>query len=306
MEVIEWIEKTWRISETSQLKILYSLITFLILWTLRKLLVKLVNNKIENVREQYHWRNGVNNAYYIFLIIIIGSIWVDKMGSLATFFGLVTAGLAIALQDPIVNVAGWLFILIRKPFEVGDRIQIGDHAGDVIDIRFFQFTLNEINNWVDADQSTGRIIHVPNGQIFKLPQANYNQGFSHIWNEIGILITFESNWQKAKDILSVIVKKHTEHLTKEAQEKLIEASKKYMIFYGTLTPIVYTAVKDSGVMLTMRYLVNPRKRRLTEHNIWEEVLQRFAESNDIDFAYPTQRIYLNPQEGKSGMIMPER
>ena len=306
MEVIEWIEKTWRISETSQLKILYSLITFLILWTLRKLLVKLVNNKIENVREQYHWRNGVNNAYYIFLIIIISSIWVDKMGSLATFFGLVTAGLAIALQDPIVNVAGWLFILIRKPFEVGDRIQIGDHAGDVIDIRFFQFTLNEINNWVDADQSTGRIIHVPNGQIFKLPQANYNQGFLHIWNEIGILITFESNWQKAKDILSVIVKKHTEHLTKEAQEKLIEASKKYMIFYGTLTPIVYTAVKDSGVMLTMRYLVNPRKRRLTEHNIWEEVLQRFAESNDIDFAYPTQRIYLNPQEGKSGMIMPER
>ena len=306
MEVIEWIEKTWRISETSQLKILYSLITFLILWTLRKLLVKLVNNKIENVREQYHWRNGVNNAYYIFLIIIIGSIWVDKMGSLATFFGLVTAGLAIALQDPIVNVAGWLFILIRKPFEVGDRIQIGDHAGDIIDIRFFQFTLNEINNWVDADQSTGRIIHVPNGQIFKLPQANYNQGFLHIWNEIGILITFESNWQKAKDILSVIVKKHTEHLTKEAQEKLIEASKKYMIFYGTLTPIVYTAVKDSGVMLTMRYLVNPRKRRLTEHNIWEEVLQRFAESNDIDFAYPTQRIYLNPQEGKSGMIMPER
>ena len=138
MEVIEWIEKTWRISETSQLKILYSLITFLILWTLRKLLVKLVNNKIENVREQYHWRNGVNNAYYIFLIIIISSIWVDKMGSLATFFGLVTAGLAIALQDPIVNVAGWLFILIRKPFEVGDRIQIGDHAGDIIDIRFFQ------------------------------------------------------------------------------------------------------------------------------------------------------------------------
>ncbi|WP_258100214.1 mechanosensitive ion channel family protein [Marinoscillum pacificum] len=300
MEVIEWIEKTWRISETSQLKILYSLITFLILWTLRKLLVKLVNNKIENVREQYHWRNGVNNAYYIFLIIIIGSIWVDKMGSLATFFGLVTAGLAIALQDPIVNVAGWLFILIRKPFEVGDRIQIGDHAGDVIDIRFFQFTLNEINNWVDADQSTGRIIHVPNGQIFKLPQANYNQGFSHIWNEIGILITFESNWQKAKDILSAIVKKHTEHLTKEAQERLIEASKKYMIFYGTLTPIVYTAVKDSGVMLTMRYLVDPRKRRLTEHNIWEEVLERFAESNDIDFAYPTQRIYLNPQEGKPG------
>lgn len=300
MEIIDYIEKTWNLTTDNQLKVLYSILVFAALWVIRNLIIQLVHKQIESPKERYHWRNGVKNTYYILLVVIVGSIWIDKIGSLATFFGLVTAGFAIALQDPIVNLAGWIFILIRKPFEMGDRVQIGEHSGDVIDIRFFQFTINEINNWVDADQSTGRIIHIPNGYIFKYPQANYNQGFTHIWNEIGVLVTFESDWRKAKHILERIVKENAEHLTAEAQQRLIEASKKYMIFYKALTPIVYTEVKDSGVMLTMRYLVNPRRRRATEHKIWEDVLEAFAQNSDIDFAYPTQRIYYNLQEGKSG------
>lgn len=302
MDVLRWIENTWSIASETQIKIFYSLVAIAVLWGLRFIVTKMVL-KIENIKGRYYWRNAVKNIYYVILIITIGAIWADKVSSLATFLGLVTAGLAIALQEPIVNIAGWFFIVLRKPFDVGDRIQIGDFAGDVIDIRFFQFTLNEINNWVEADQSTGRIIHIPNGHVFKMAQANYNQGFSHIWNEIGILITFESDWQKAKDILDNIVKAQAEHLTKAAQERLIEASKKYMIFYKNLTPIVYTSIKDSGVMLTMRYLVTPKNRRITEHNIWEDVLRAFSMHKDIDFAYPTQRIYYNPTEGKQANIV---
>jgi small-conductance mechanosensitive channel len=304
MSVSEWIEKTWSIASDTQIKLVLSVLTFLLLYLIRYLLTKIVFAKVTNVRDRYYWRNGVKNAYYAILLIVIGAIWVNHFGSLATFLGLATAGLAIALQDPLVNIAGWFFIILRKPFVVGDRIQIGDFAGDVIDVRFFQFTLNEINNWVDADQSTGRIIHIPNGQVFKVAQANYTQGFSHIWNEIGVMVTFESNWQKAKEILEKIVSEHTEHMSKAAQKRLIEASKKFMIFYKTLKPIVYTSVKDSGVMLTMRYMVNPKNRRTTEHDIWEAVLKEFSKHNDIDFAYPTQRIYYNQQEGKKGAITP--
>ncbi|MFQ3213861.1 MAG: small-conductance mechanosensitive channel [Marivirga sp.] len=127
-------------------------------------------------------------------------VWIDKIDSIGTFLDLVSAGLAIALQVPTVNVAAWLFIVIRKPFIVGDRIEIGGVARDVIDIRFFQFTINEIGNWVESDQSTGRIIHVPNGEVFRVSQANYDQGFSHVWNELAVLITFESNWKLAKSL----------------------------------------------------------------------------------------------------------
>ncbi len=300
MKITEWIENFWNIPPDTQWKIGLSILVIVGLWAVRTFINKLLFSRLKNVRERYFWKNVVRNIQYALVIIIISSIWVDRIGSLATFFGLVTAGLAIALQDPLVNVAGWLFLIIRRPFEVGDRIEIDDCAGDVIDIRFFQFTLNEINNWVDADQSTGRIIHVPNGRVFKVSQANYTQGFSHIWNEIGVVVTFESDWQKAKGLLEGIVREHSEHLSRAAEKKLIEASKKYMIFYKTLTPIVYTAVVDIGVKLSMRYLVNPRRRRNSEHKIWEDILVTFKQHDDIDFAYPTQRIYYNLQEGKPG------
>ena len=204
------------------------------------------------------------------------------------------------MKDLISDIAGWAFILIRRPFTLGDRIQIGDTAGDVIDVRVFQFTILEIGNWVDADQSTGRIIHIPNGKIFNESLANFSKGFQYIWNEIPVLITFESNWEKAKEILTKIILRHTEHLTKKAERKVKQASRKFMIHYAVLTPNVYTCIKASGVQLSIRYLCEPRRRRNSTHAIWEDILKEFAQCSDIDFAYPTQRFYTGHLEGKEG------
>jgi small-conductance mechanosensitive channel len=231
-------------------------------------------------------------------LFVVGSIWFRGFQSISTYLGLVSAGIAIALQTPLVNLAGWFFILWRKPFTVGDRIQIADVRGDVIDQRIFMFSLMEIGNWVGAEQSTGRVVHVPNGKIFSESLANYTAGFQYIWNEIPVLLTFESNWQRAKEILIEIAAKHGEGLTETAEAEIRNAAGKMMIYVGALTPIVYTTVKDSGVLLTIRYLCNPRRRRGTEQQIWEDILHAFHENQDIDFAYPTQRHYLNYLEGK--------
>ena len=296
---MQWLQDWFSsLSESSFNRLLLSIGIILLLWLIRLLAQRIAFKRVQNVKDRYYWKNGIRYTSVTLGIIIIGSLWITEVGSVATFFGLLSAGLTIALKDPIVNLAGWLFIILRRPFEVGDRVQIGEHAGDVIDIRIFQFTINEIGNWVDADQSTGRIVHIPNGVVFLESQVNYNKGFSYIWNEIGVLVTFESNWKKAKDILLKIVTPHGCQITGKARKKLLESSKKFMIFYKTLDPIVYTSVKDSGVMLTMRYLVEPRRRRGSENDIWEEVLEVFAKHKDIDFAYPTQRIYYNLKEGK--------
>jgi len=231
-------------------------------------------------------------------VFLIGRLWFSGFQSIATYLGLLSAGIAIALKDVVSNFAGWLFIISRRPFSVGDRIQIGDHAGDVIDTRFFQFTLMEIGNWVNADQSTGRIIHIPNGMVLSEVLANYSKGFQYIWNEIPVLITFESNWKKAKKILQKIADKDAEQLSKAAEKRVKEASKKFMILYSRLTPIVYTSVQDSGVLLTIRYLCEPQRRRDSEQAIWEDVLKEFVGHEDIDFAYPTQRFYNNQFERK--------
>jgi small-conductance mechanosensitive channel len=282
----------------AQARLLTTLAVVLVFIGIRYVVLRVVYRRVEDTKALYQWRKTITYITYLLAILVVGRIWVQGFESVSTFLGLLSAGLAIALRDPIVNFAGWLFIISRRPFDVGDRIQIGSNQGDVIDIRVFQFTLMEIGNWVEADQSTGRVIHVPNGRVFQEAQANYSKGFAYIWNEIPILVTFESNWRKAKEILTEIANRDAEHLSKAAEESVRLAARQFMIFFTHLTPVVYTRIADSGVLLTIRYLCEPRKRRSTAEKMAEDILSRFAECHDIDFAYPTYRIYDNLREGK--------
>jgi len=296
----QWIHDRVGLSPTIQSHIIETIIIVVIISVLRFVLLNIFYRQVKDTRKRYRWRKIITYTLTIIGIFLVGRVWFTGFQSVATFIGIFAAGIAIALQDLIINIAGWLFIMWRRPFDVGDRIEIGGHAGDVIDKRLFMFTLMEIGQWVDAEQSTGRIIHLPNGWVFKNSLANYSKGFSYIWNEVPVLVTFESNWEKAKKILLGIAQKHAEYLSNRAEERVKRAAKKYMIFYTKLTPIVWTSVKDSGILLTVRYLCDPRKRRTTEQAIWEDVLREFAANDDIDFAYPTTRFYDNRLEGKTG------
>lgn len=270
-------------------QILLSVLIILILWLVNIIITNLIDRRVENVRSKYKWKKSSSYIFVFIGFILVGRIWFEGIQSLATFLGLLSAGLAIALKDLVANFAGWLFIVWRRPFEVGNRIQIGDKAGDVIDLRPFQFTILEIGNWVKADQSTGRMIHIPNGLIFTQPLCNYDYGFKYIWNEIPVLITFESNWQKAKEILQKTADDNALEITAEVDEEIRKAARKFLIFYKKLTPKVYTSVEDSGVLLTIRYLTEIRTRRGTTEAIWEDVLNQFAKHDDINLAYPTIR-----------------
>jgi len=281
--------------------IMLSVAIILALWLMRNIVVRIIKRRTEDIRTRYVWNKALTYIATFAGVIIIVRLWFGgNIKSLYTFLGFLSAGIAIALKDILTNVAGWIFIMWARPVDIGDRIQIGEFAGDVIDKSIFHLTIMEIGNWVDADQSTGRVIKVPNSYLFSEVFANYSKGFQYIWDEIEVLITFESNWQKAKELLSEIAHTHSQHLSKAAEKRIKEASSRFLIYYSKLTPIVYTSVKDSGVMLTIRYLCEPRKRRSSQECIWEDILKAFSDCDDIDFAYPTTRFYNNIPEGKPG------
>lgn len=298
--VVDHLEAITGTSETFLHRLFWSLVVLGVVLVVRRVWIRVIDRRVQDLPRRYIATKTVGYVLGLVFLLLLVRIWFGGAGGLVAYFGILSAGLAIALQDPLTNLAGWLFITIRKPFVVGDRIQIGDHCGDVIDVRPFQFTVVEIGNWVDADQSTGRIIHIPNGMIFKSPQANYTQGFNFIWDEIPVMITFESNWKRAKEILTEIVDRHSALQSQQAEQEVRKAARKYLIFFQKLSPIVWTSVADSGVVLTLRYLCEPRKRRSVATAIWEEILERFAACGDIDFAYPTTRFYHNRDEGKPG------
>ncbi|AKJ64345.1 mechanosensitive ion channel family protein [Kiritimatiella glycovorans] len=297
--IAEFIENYAGLTPAVQLKLVETLALLIAAYLAYVLLCRLMRWRVEDVGKRYVGRKTLTYAIGFFVLLILWRIWLGGQG-LAAYFGILSAGLAVALRDPLSNLAAWLFITIRQPFTVGDRVAIGGHAGDVIDQRLFQFSLMEIGNWVQADQSTGRIIHIPNGKLFTDTICNYTQGFHFIWNEIPVMVTFESDWRRAKKILAKIAEAHTAIRSEYAAEQIRAAARKFLIFFEHLTPIVWTRVDESGVTLTIRYLTDPRRRRSSETEIWEEILSKFAECDDVDFAYPTRRFYNNAEEGKSG------
>lgn len=271
-------------------KIVITLCAVLVLWLLRLILIRIINRNISSTRQKYRWRKNASYSTGFLVLLILGVIWFEGLQSLGTFLGLLSAGLAIALRDPVTDFAGWMFISLRSPFDVGDRIQIEEIKGDIIDIRIFQFTLLEIGNWVQADQSTGRVVHVPNHKVFSESLANYTSDFEFIWNELEVLVTFESNWKKTKNLLQEIADKHMEDFIEHAERQVQRANKSYLVHYRYLTPIVYTDVKESGVNLTIRHLCDPRTRRSVSQGMWEDILDMVKVNDDIDLAYPTMRI----------------
>lgn len=222
-------------------------------------------------------------------LVIVAIAWASRL-NLQLWIGLLSVGLALALQNAILCLAGWLYITLRRPYDIGDRIQAGKLIGDVIDVRLFHTYVLEVGNWVDADQSTGRVAYLPNSVVFTQPIFNYTQGFPYIWNEIPILVTFESDWQRARGILEGIARQESRDMSEKVAKLISRMRRDYPIRYEHLAPIVYTSIKDSGVLLTIRYLTEARERRRTAAELYELILQAFAGEPNINFAYPTWRM----------------
>lgn len=298
--IMDWIENELLITPNVQIKLFKTIIIILILGFIYVFLKKLIYRLVDNNKVYYRSKKSMSYLIFVLAFILVGRIWFQGIQSLTTFIGLFSAGLAIVMKDVILNIAGWMYIKLKSPLRVGDRIEIDGIAGDVIDIQVFSFVLMEIRNWIDADQSTGRIVYIPNVTIFNEALLNYSKGIPFIWNEIPISVPFESNWKKAKGLLKEIATRHGEVISSKAEESIQEASKKFSLYNAQLEPTVYTKIDtpSSSIILTLRYMCPYRNRRGSAELIYEEILDEFMKHEDIEFAYPTQIIYKDDEKNR--------
>lgn len=296
-QIQELLEIELGLPPSLQIQIFKTIMIIIVLAIGYRIVRKLLYRTINDSKTYYRLKKVSGYLFIVLGFILVGRVWFMGIQSLTTFLGLFSAGVAIAMKDLIMNIAGWAYIIWRGPFNVGDRIEIGGTSGDVIDVQLFEFAMMETRNWVDADQSTGRIVYIPNSIIFDEPLFNYSTGIPYVWEEIPIYVTYESNWEKAKAILLDIARRHGESITEEAEESIKETSRKYMIFDASLEPMVYTSIDNkNGITLTIRYLCGYRNRRLSTEKVYEEVLEKFRLEADIEFAYPTERVYDRERE----------
>lgn len=259
---------------------------------IRAAVLAIVKRRIEDTGVWYRTRKLLTYITGLIGTIVVATLWVEGSG-IPTYIGFLTAGLAIALSDVLKNLAGWLYIVVRRPFRLGERIEVRGHKGDVVDIRAFRFTLFEIGTErVDAEQPTGRLLHMPNGTLFTEPVANYTEGFRYLWLEIPVLVTFESNWEEAEQILSRVIEEVAPDRSEVAAGmELRKSADHYRIGITMLDPVVFVTVRDSGILLTARVVAAVGRTRQMEQDIWKGFLRAIADRPDIELAYHTIRTH---------------
>lgn len=276
-----WIQEQIIHSNTMINKIVYSIISLIIILILKQYTQKLIKTIGEGQERKYKHRKVLSGIYAVLYLLCLLIIWQKSSTSILTLLGFLSAGFTIAIRDVFVNLIGGLYILFAKPFKVGERIEVAGQIGDVIDVNLLHFTMLEVGNRIMQEQSTGRILHMPNMLVFSGPLANYETGFKYIWNEMTVKLDLTSDLEQAKALFYEIIEKYSSDYIEEAKKQIETASKQYLICYNNLTPIIYTEIKDGAIWLSLRYLCEPRKVRVTENLIWEEILKCIQDKDNI-------------------------
>lgn len=281
-------------------KLLLTIVFILIIFLLRRganiLVFRLLRgNRYERVR--FWTRQVINLVTAVVLLLSLISIWFDDPTRLATAIGLVTAGLAFALQKVITALAGYFVILRGKNFNVGDRITMGGVRGDVIALDFIQTTIMEMGQppsvqnadpamWVKSRQFTGCIVTVSNAKIFDEPVYNYTRDFPYLWEEITIPITYSAKREVAEQILLECAERHTIKISEMSQEALQQMQKRYFIQMSDLNPKVYYRITDNWLELTVRFVVKDHSIRDLKDAVSRDILKLFDQA-EIGIAFAT-------------------
>lgn len=264
-------------------------------------LVRLVRRFSWAERFRFWFHQAVNLATAAFFIVGLISIWVGPNSHLATVGGLIAAGVAFALQNFIIAIAGYFVILRGKSFSIGDRIIMGGVRGEVIALDFFQTTVLEMGQpapvepqadpavWVLARQYTGRIVTVSNGQIFKEPIYNYSRDFPFIWEEIQLPVKYDADDARAERILLDVVQRYTQPIEEMTGEGRAHLKRIYDLDPPDVKPRVFYRLTDNWIELTVRFIVPDRGIRDIKDKIYREILAEIRKAG-IEVASSTYDI----------------
>ena len=248
-----------------------------------------VIGRLDDAVSQYNLKRILRLLVWLIIAFIIISILFANWYTAVVSLGLISLILGFALQTPITSFIGWIYILVRAPYRVGDRVKIGDATGDVIDVSYLDTTLWEFGGqYLSTDHPSGRVIKFPNSTVLDSPIYNYSWPlFPYIWNEITFQIAYNSD-------LEFVAKTMREVAEEEIGEAMIERVKTYRELLAQ-TPVDQLEVRERPAVLfrinqntwvdaIVRYLVKPREAGRVKTKLITKMLERLnAEPERVKF-----------------------
>ena len=227
---------------------------------------------------------GGLSIFFIVLSVLFAN-WYTAVVSL----GLISLVLGFALQTPITSFIGWIYVLVKEPYKIGDRIKIGEATGDVIDVSYLDTTLWEFGGQhLSTDHPSGRIIKFPNSNILGSSIYNYSWSlFPYIWNDIKFQIAYQSDLEFVSRVMR-------EAAEEEVGEEMMERVTVYRELLAQ-TPVDQLEVQERPVVVfrvgdntwieaIVRYLVEPRRAGQVKTRLIKKMLEQLnAEPGKVMF-----------------------
>jgi len=235
-------------------------------------------------------RVAVRNVLAVVGFVVIALIWLPSGNNLLTALGILGAGLAIASQEMIGSLIAGLNIWVGNIYRVGDRVRVGEVVGDVMDISLLRTTVMEVGEWVKADQYTGRVVTVANRSVWVSPVYNFTRHWGYLWDEITLPITYESDWQRAAEIMLEQGHTYTKELQADAEAKLSRMIDRFPVKETKVEPTLYLAMTDNWIELTLRFVVDAQERRKVKGRLHRDLLQHVQAEKKIAVASTTIEI----------------
>tara|TARA_R110002051_G_scaffold100879_2_gene171296 strand:- start:13706 stop:14611 length:906 start_codon:yes stop_codon:yes gene_type:complete len=278
MEIIENIQQWLHEHPISYTIIKYVLWAVFILITIA-FLRRFLRRNLPDIGIRYKSQKGVEFIGYVLLLIVTISFFSGSIKDFALAIGLLTAGITITLQELILSVAGSFYIFFVGVYKPGDRIEINNIKGDVIDIDSIYTTMMEIGEWVSSDNYSGRIVKLSNAFVFKGPVYNYSRDFPFVWDEFNLPIRYGSDVELAKTIIVQIASESLSDYVTESMEQWNQVVNKYYIENAEVAPTLAITMTDNWIQFNLRYIVDYKKRRLTKHLLNELIGKKIQNTN---------------------------
>lgn len=256
-----------------------SAIIFIVYYILKKATHHIVYKKMEG-RKEYIINHTLQILLNILECLSFIIIWNSFIKNLMTLISVISAAITISLRELILNFFCGIYINIKKPFKVEDRIEIDGIKGDVTNIFALSFEVVEVSTNETHGQSTGIIVTFPSSIVLTKPIKNITKGFKYIWDEIVIKIDLQSDLQKNKNEIYKIINNNEiiKNIPHKMKNQINYINSTNRIYYNKLDPIIYTRIVDNYIELTVRYLMHPKKARYVESEIWNKIYNSYKDN----------------------------
>ena len=237
--------------------------------------------QIENKASKYNLTRVLNLVAFLAIIIIglsvISANWYTAVVSL----GVLSLILGFALQTPITSLIGWVYLLVRQPYRVGDRIQIGEAKGDVIDVSYLDTTLWEFGGpYLSTQHPSGRIIKFPNSLVLNQTVYNYSWPlFPYIWNEIKFQVSYDSDLDFITQVMQQVVEEELgDQMTERIQvyRELLKQTPVDELDIREKPVVHFRANENTWLDAIVRYLVHPKESGRVKTRIIKKLLDKLS------------------------------